>query len=82
MHDVWRESVQNQHHKSFQCSALISPLIRWEAMIAEYREAIHALEAGDGSLIEVFENSRLGKTYAGRVDRIEANELYERREVF
>jgi phage terminase large subunit GpA-like protein len=81
-HGVWRERVQNPHHKSFQCSALISPLIRWEVLIAEYREAIHALEAGDGSLIQVFENSRLGQTYAGRVDRIEGRELYARREVF
>jgi phage terminase large subunit GpA-like protein len=78
----WRESVQNAHHKSFQSSALISPLIRWEVLIDEYREAVHTLESGDSSLIQVFENSRLGKTYAGRVDRIEPGELYARREVF
>ena len=78
----WREGVPNPHHKSFQSSALISPLIRWEMLIEEYRTAIHALGAGDSSLIQVFENSRLGKTYAGRVDRIEPGELYARREVF
>jgi phage terminase large subunit GpA-like protein len=78
----WRESVQNPHHKSFNSSALISPLIRWEILIEEYREAVHALEAGDPSLIQVFENSRLGKVYAGRVDRIDPGELYGRREVF
>jgi phage terminase large subunit GpA-like protein len=78
----WRESVENHHHKSFQSSALISPLIRWEMLIEEYRTAVHALEAGDSSLIRVWENSRLGKTYSGRVDRIEPGELYARREVF
>jgi phage terminase large subunit GpA-like protein len=78
----WRESVSNLHHKSFQCSALISPLIRWEILIGEYREAVHALQAGDPSLIQVFENSRLGRTYSGRVDRIDPGELYARREVF
>ena len=78
----WRHAVENVHHKSFQCSALISPLIRWPVMIEEYREAIHALESGDSSLMQVFENSRLGKTYAGRVDKIEPGELYARREVF
>jgi phage terminase large subunit GpA-like protein len=78
----WRESVPNLHHKSFQSSALISPLIRWEVLTEEYREAIHALEAGDASLIQVFENSRLGKTYAGRVDKIDPGELYARREFF
>jgi phage terminase large subunit GpA-like protein len=78
----WRHAVSNAHHKSFQCSALVSPLIRWPVLIEEYREAVHALEAGDSSLIQVFENSRLGKVYAGRVDRIEAGELYARREIF
>jgi phage terminase large subunit GpA-like protein len=78
----WRESVTNPHHKSFQSSALISPLMRWEVLIEEYREAIQALEAGDSSLIQVFENSRLGQVYSGRVDRIEPGELYARREVF
>jgi phage terminase large subunit GpA-like protein len=78
----WRESVANAHHKSFQSSALISPLMRWEVLIDEYREAVHALEAGDSSLIQVFENSRLGKVYSGRVDKLEPGELYGRREVF
>jgi phage terminase large subunit GpA-like protein len=78
----WRESVENLHHKSFQCSALISPLIRWPVLIGEYRDAIHALENGDSSMIQVFENSRLGKTFSGRIDRIDPGELYERREVF
>jgi phage terminase large subunit GpA-like protein len=78
----WRESVSNLHHKSFQSSALISPLIRWENLIGEYRDAVHALEAGDPSLIQVFENSRLGKVYSGRVDKIDPGELYARREVF
>jgi phage terminase large subunit GpA-like protein len=78
----WRESVACPHHKSFQSSALISPLMRWETLIEEYREAVHALEAGDFSLIQVFENSRLGKVYSGRVEKLEAAELYARREVF
>jgi phage terminase large subunit GpA-like protein len=46
----WWESAPNTHHKSFQSSALISPLIRWETIVEEYREAVHALEAGDPSL--------------------------------
>jgi hypothetical protein len=56
--------------------------MRWEVLIDEYREAVHALEAGDSSLIQVFENSRLGKVYSGRVDKLEPGELYGRREVF
>jgi phage terminase large subunit GpA-like protein len=78
----WRHAVDNPHHKSFQCSALVSPLIRWSLLIGEYREAIDAFRAGDNSLIQVFENSRLGQTFAGRIDRIESSELYGRREVF
>ncbi len=78
----WRESVANPHHKSFQCSALVSPLLRWEVLIDEYVEAVHALEAGDSSLIQVFENSRLGRTYSGRIEKLEASELYGRREIF
>jgi phage terminase large subunit GpA-like protein len=78
----WRHAVNNPYHRSFQSSALISPLIRWEGLISEYVDAVHALEAGDSSLMQVFENSRLGKTYAGRVDRIEPGELYARREIF
>jgi phage terminase large subunit GpA-like protein len=78
----WRDLVVNRHHKSFQSSALISPLMRWETLIEEYRTAVHALEAGDSSLIQVFENSRLGKVYSGRIEKLEAAELYARREVF
>ena len=78
----WRESAPNSHHKSFQSSALISPLIRWETIVEEYRDAVQALEAGDPSLIQVWENSRMGKVYSGRVEKIEPGELYERRERF
>lgn len=78
----WRESAPNPHHKSFQSSALISPLIRWETIVSEYRDAVAALEAGDSSLIQVWENSRMGKVYSGRVEKIESGELYERRECF
>jgi phage terminase large subunit GpA-like protein len=78
----WRESVLNTHHKSFQSSALISPLIRWEVLIVEFLQAVEALAAGDNSLMMVFENSRLGQTYSGRVEKLEAHELFERREVF
>jgi phage terminase large subunit GpA-like protein len=78
----WRETTPNPHHKSFQCSTLISPLIRWEVLVSEYRDAVHALEAGDSSLIQVWENSRLGKTYSGRVEKIESGGLYGRREYF
>jgi phage terminase large subunit GpA-like protein len=78
----WRHSVDNPHHKSFQCSALISPLMRWEVLIEDFKAALHALEAGDSSLMQVFENSRLGKVYSGRVEKLEAGELYGRREIF
>ena len=78
----WRESVANPHHKSFQSSVLISPLISWSVLIEEYKSAIVALESGDPSLIQVFENSRLGKVYSGRIEKLEAAELYARREVF
>ena len=78
----WIESAPNTHHKSFQSSALISPLIRWETIVEEYRDAVHALEAGDPSLIQVWENSRMGKVYSGRVEKIEPGELFERRERF
>jgi hypothetical protein len=40
------------------------------------------LEAGDPSLIQVWENSRMGKVYSGRTEKIESGELYERRECF
>jgi phage terminase large subunit GpA-like protein len=78
----WRETVPNPHHKSFTCSVLISPLIRWAGLIEEYRTAIDALRNGDSSLIEVFENSRLGKPYSGQVIKLDASDLYERRRPF
>jgi phage terminase large subunit GpA-like protein len=39
----WRESMPNPHHKSFQSSALISPLIRWEVLITEFLQTVEAL---------------------------------------
>jgi phage terminase large subunit GpA-like protein len=79
----WRHAAPEiHHHRSFQCSVLVSPLIRWETLIGEYREAIAALQAGDPSLVQVWENSRLGQVFSGRVDRIEPGTLYARREVF
>jgi hypothetical protein len=77
--------ISDWYTSSLECAERameVSPLMRWSVLIEEYRSAIAALEAGDSSLIQVFENSRLGKVYAGRVDRIEPGELYARREVF
>jgi phage terminase large subunit GpA-like protein len=78
----WRETVSNAHHKSFQCSALISGFIPWALLIDEYRQAVHALQSGDDTLIRVFENSRLGQVYGAKVEKVEADNLYERREYF
>lgn len=78
----WRHAVQKPHHRSFQCSILVSPLTRWESLIEEYVTATRALQEGDDSLIRVFENSRLGKTYSGRIEKLEGSEIYERREIF
>ena len=80
----WRESGHViRIHKSFQCSALISPLIRWETIDRRFQGAVHALEAGDSSLMQVFENSQTwAERIPGRVEKMEAAELYGRREVF
>jgi len=79
----WRDTVENPRHKSFQLSALISPFIRWEELIAEFKLANEALEAGDPSLMQVFQNSRLGEASGGfGAYKIEATTLYDRRTYF
>jgi hypothetical protein len=51
-------------------------------LIEDFKAAAYALEGGDPSVMEVFQNSRLGQVYSGRVEKLEAGELYARREVF
>jgi phage terminase large subunit GpA-like protein len=79
----WRETVENLRHKSFQVSALVSPFIRWEELVTEFQLANEALEAGDPSLMMVFQNSRLGEASGGfGAFRLEATTLYDRRTYF
>lgn len=78
-----RETVENPRHKSFQVSALVSPFIRWEDLITEFQLANEALESGDPSLMQVFQNSRLGEASGGLgAFKLEATTLYDRRTYF
>jgi phage terminase large subunit GpA-like protein len=81
--DEWRETLPNPFHKSFQLSCLFNPFIHWGTLVEEFKQAHEALEAGDPSLMSVFQNSRLGEVSgAMTAGRIEAQALYDKRTYF
>jgi phage terminase large subunit GpA-like protein len=67
--------------RGFWLNAFVSPFIRWEAIFAEWRLAVHRQQEGDTSLLKVAMQTRLAENFAATTERMSAPEiLMSRRE--
>jgi phage terminase large subunit GpA-like protein len=68
--------------RGFHLNGLINPWLEWEILIDEFVAASRAAKEGDVELLKVFLNTRLGRLWDDRGEKIE-EDLYEtRREVY
>jgi phage terminase large subunit GpA-like protein len=68
--------------RGFCLSALYSPWVSWEKLIAEFREAEAASKAGDNYKLQVFINTRLAKTWELRGEKVEEDLFGTHREIY
>ena len=65
---------------SFHLSALYSPWLSWEQIVAEFYDANEAAKAGDVSKLKVWTNTVLAETWEDDGDRVSEHELAKRAE--
>jgi phage terminase large subunit GpA-like protein len=78
----WIAHAQHAHNRGFHLSALISPWIEWEELIAEFRAAKALSDAGDHEKLKVFVNTRLAEVWEDRGERVEHDLYADRREIY
>lgn len=67
----------------FWMGGLNSPWLDWEAdLITEWREANRMMQMGDESLMRVFYNTKLARSYRARSRSVEIDLYHDRREVY
>jgi phage terminase large subunit GpA-like protein len=79
----WIAENPGVSRRGFWLNFAVSPFVRWETVIAEFREACHRREEGDDSLFRVTVATRLAQNYTEKVERMsEPQILLSRREVY
>ncbi|MFA5941426.1 MAG: phage terminase large subunit family protein [Sinimarinibacterium sp.] len=70
--------------RSYHLNSLYSPLgwLSWSALLAEYEEAVQAVERGDDELLRTFVNLRQALAYEERNDKVDKDELSKRAEAY
>lgn len=70
--------------RGFHLSSLYSPLgwVSWAALVDEWHRATTAAKVGDGSLLRVFINTRLGETFEMRGEQADEHQLRARAEPY
>lgn len=76
----WIAERPTQKAASFHLSALYSPWLTWEQVVAEFYEANEAAKAGDISKLKVWTNTVLAETWEDDGDRVSEHELAKRAE--
>jgi phage terminase large subunit GpA-like protein len=78
----WIEKNSGHLTKGFKIGWFVSPWIDWKELAQEWSEAKRVEQLGDGSLMQVFVNTRLGESYKKVGKRIEVNLYGTRREIY
>lgn len=81
-HGEHRHKFPERRYKGFQVSAMASPWMKWKTLRDEFLEANDLAKQHDFSKLKVFRNHRMGQVWRGEGEKIDFQELYERREVF
>lgn len=74
----WIAKRPTQKAASFHLSALYSPWLSWEQVVAEFYDANEAAKAGDVSKLKVWTNTVLAETWEDDGDRVSEHELAKR----
>ena len=69
-------------HIAFFVWTAYSPAASWSDIVREYLDAEAKVAEGDDLTLKVFTNTTLGMTYAGQVDRTDADTIKDRAEPF
>jgi hypothetical protein len=79
----WRfDQPDHESTFGFRMNGLNSPWLRWSDLAGEYRQAKRIAEMGDESLLRVFFNTRLARSYRVLGKAIELDLYHDRREVY
>jgi Terminase large subunit gpA, endonuclease domain len=80
----WRfDRPKHESTQGFRLNGLNSPWLDWRInLVGEYREAKRIAEMGDESLLRVFFNTRLARSYRVLGKQLELDLYHDRREVY
>lgn len=81
-HGEHRHKFPERKYRGFHVSALCSPWMKWSTLRDEFLEATQDARRHDYGRLKVFRNHRLGEVWRGQGEKIDYQELYERREVY
>jgi phage terminase large subunit GpA-like protein len=68
--------------RGFHLDAMVSPFFQWSDLAAEFLEGKRLLDQGDPNTMISFVNTRLAQTWKDNGDKIEEQELIDRRETY
>lgn len=75
-------NVMRPHRRvAFAVWTAYSPMVSWAKIVREFLEAYSLTRTGDVSQLRTFQNTTLGQTWEGEVDRLESDELKRRAEI-
>jgi phage terminase large subunit GpA-like protein len=79
----WIAENPSCSRRGFWLNFAVSPFVRWQVVIGEFREACHRREEGDESLFRVVLATRLAQNFTEHVERMSEPEiLLSRREQY
>lgn len=78
----WIARNQDSLVRGFHMNALVSPFVRWETLVDEWREAIQLSRYGNHEQLKVFVNTALGETWENRGEQVNETGLMARREEY
>lgn len=65
---------------AFHVWTAYSPMVQWSQLVKEFLDAYRKAQTGDGSELQTFWNTTLGRAWEGAIDTIEDDELKQRAE--
>lgn len=68
--------------RGFHFNALVSPFVRWETLVDEFRQAMQLSNFGDHTQLITFVNTVLGETWEDRGEQVDDVGLLARREIY
>jgi len=76
--------ARNPGHRTrgFHINALVSPWIEWDDLRREFLDAVALMKVGDFSSMQVFRNTRMAEPWGPPGEKLDVEELWQRREIY